>query len=168
MQRVESIILDSLAADPGSPENGQVWFNTTDGEVRIRQGGVTKAIANPATPTQVKSATTDPITSVSDVLVAGMTQTPAAGNYKVSFSTSANLGANSSNADFSIYVNGVQEAESIRQIARGGGATTGHIHNVAISEYLITVAAGSVEIRASVSAGTLSVFQRNMTLTPVP
>lgn len=35
----------SVASDPTSPANGQFWFDTTTGRLRIRAGGVSKSLA---------------------------------------------------------------------------------------------------------------------------
>jgi hypothetical protein len=43
-ERVESIILDGLTADPASPETGEVWCNATEGVVKIRRTGINKVI----------------------------------------------------------------------------------------------------------------------------
>lgn len=36
--------LDSLSSDPTTPPDGGVWYNSTAGEVRVRQGGFTVPI----------------------------------------------------------------------------------------------------------------------------
>jgi len=35
-----------VASDPGSPINGDMWFNTTDGWIKIRVGGVTRRLCH--------------------------------------------------------------------------------------------------------------------------
>jgi hypothetical protein len=40
------IALASLAADPGSPSDGWLWFNSTAGQIRTRLGGITLALAD--------------------------------------------------------------------------------------------------------------------------
>ncbi len=44
-QRVDSIILDPLTADPSSPSDGELWCNSTDNKVRCQEGGVTKDLS---------------------------------------------------------------------------------------------------------------------------
>lgn len=44
--RLVGIILDSLTSDPGSPENGEVWHNSTTNRVKIRLNGVTEIVAH--------------------------------------------------------------------------------------------------------------------------
>lgn len=40
----QGLILDALAADPGTPSDGELWFNDTSKKVRFRTNGITKAI----------------------------------------------------------------------------------------------------------------------------
>lgn len=42
--RVVTLTLDELASDPGSPVDGDVWYNTTADEVRARRNGATVAL----------------------------------------------------------------------------------------------------------------------------
>lgn len=37
---IQNVRLQNLAADPASPADGQVWYNTTTGKLMVRQGGV--------------------------------------------------------------------------------------------------------------------------------
>ncbi len=145
----------------GATDGQSIVWNNSSGEYESGDASITTFSAD--------DGAIDLITSGTDVLVDTMTITPGVGDYLVSFSTSANLGSNNTAADFSIYVNGIQEANSIRSIARGGGATSGHVHGVSIASYKVTgvLTAQAIEIRASVSGGTLSVFERNLTLLAV-
>lgn len=45
--RVESLQFDELSADPSSPVDGQAWYNTTTGELKVRANGAT-VVASPA------------------------------------------------------------------------------------------------------------------------
>jgi hypothetical protein len=40
------LALDGLAADPGTPADGWLWFNAATGQLRTRLGGVTRALAD--------------------------------------------------------------------------------------------------------------------------
>jgi hypothetical protein len=42
---LNTLLLDALTADPGSPVNGQLWFNATEGVFKQRVGGVSTALA---------------------------------------------------------------------------------------------------------------------------
>ncbi len=119
-------------------------------------------------PLTVIATAPDPITSGTDILVDSLTRTPGAGNYLVSAGMTAILSANNSAADFSIYVNGSQVTGSVRPISRGGGSTAGITFPIGYEDFPITgvLAAEDVEIRASVSAGTVTVDERHLTLTP--
>lgn len=44
MLGIESALLDNLAADPGAPESGQLWFNVTDGVIRFFNGSATVSL----------------------------------------------------------------------------------------------------------------------------
>lgn len=44
--RIEGLELDELVADPVSPVDGQVWFNTTLGRVRSRRAGVVVSLTD--------------------------------------------------------------------------------------------------------------------------
>jgi hypothetical protein len=40
------VALDPLAADPGSPSDGWLWFNSASGQMRARLGGITRSLAD--------------------------------------------------------------------------------------------------------------------------
>jgi len=107
--------------------------------------------------------------SATDAVVNTMQLTPGAGDWLVSFSTSVLLGANNSEGQFVIYSNGVAQAASRRRVARAGGSSAGFIQGVAIASFRVTGlgAAQQIDIRAQVSAGTMSIYQRNLTLLKV-
>lgn len=44
--RLVGIILDSISSDPGSPENGESWHNSTENRFKIRLNGVTQTISH--------------------------------------------------------------------------------------------------------------------------
>jgi hypothetical protein len=43
---LESLLLDELSSDPGSPAEGQVWYNTTTDQLKMYEGGTTRVIAD--------------------------------------------------------------------------------------------------------------------------
>ncbi len=137
----------------------------SDGQFFQRSG--TSVIGASLTISQATATSTDTITlAEGTVLVASMTLTPGAGNYMLNFSSSVLLSDNNSSADFSIFVGGVEVAASIRTAARGGGATAGTVFPVGIPGYRITGVGVSdaVEIRGNVDSGTVSIFERNISL----
>ena len=88
-------------------------------------------------------------TSTSDVLMTGLTLTPPAGTYLVSFDTSADRRNNNGEAYFSIYVGGTKQDASERLIKVSvDAAGRNHIIPVSISEYPVTVnGSQAIEIR---------------------
>jgi hypothetical protein len=40
------VALDPLAADPGTPSDGWLWFNSASGQMRARLGGITRSLAD--------------------------------------------------------------------------------------------------------------------------
>lgn len=151
-----AIATKQLAQEGATDGQTMVWNNTLgEWEPQTPNG----------TATQVTSVVLDAIVG-GPTVVALMTQTPGAGTYKVDFSTSIILGSNNSQADFSIFTDGTIEAASVRSVARSGGSTAGIVFPIAISGYVVTVAdAQAIDIRADVDVGTVSIFERNLTLT---
>lgn len=43
---VDDILLDKLSADPGTPVEGQVWYNTTTQEIKYRNAGKSIVLAS--------------------------------------------------------------------------------------------------------------------------
>ena len=41
---IDSLQFDLLAADPGTPAEGQMWYNTTDGKFKVYRGGATEVL----------------------------------------------------------------------------------------------------------------------------
>ncbi len=119
--------------------------------------------ATPATDS-VSDQTLDTIASGDGViLVDSMTLTPGAGNYLVHFETTVTLSANNSEAEFSIFVNGVEVTDSRRQVGRSGGSTAGMVMARSIHARVPGVlAAQAIEIRAGVNAGIVSIFERTL------
>lgn len=123
---------------------------------------------NPVAPTQASATTTSGHTGASDSLVNGMTITLGAGDYKVEFSTSVEVLSNNGAGEFSIYVNGVQVAHTVRHVSRAGGSTSGTQTPLATNAYVTGVlAAQAIEVRAQISSGTLNIFERTMIVTRV-
>lgn len=120
--KTESIELDNLAADPGSPADGRIWYNSTDDRARIRVDGITRDVTAPQL-VQVGSSGTITTTSTTDVIATSMVfTTPPAGAYLIIFSGTAHASTGSNTATMSIYVGGVRQDESER-IVMGSGDT---------------------------------------------
>lgn len=121
----------------------------------------------PIQTTQITSTSNATTTSTSDVLMTTMTATPIAGTYLVMFSAVVQQNAAGDSATISIYVNGTQDANSVRDFAPfdGGALSAGQASCVASVQGVYTVnGSQSIAIQWHVSGGTGTVFQRNMTL----
>lgn len=143
--------------------NGTSWVRLapgTAGQVLQTNG----AGANPSwtfspavTPINVATATTT--TSATDVLMSGMTTTPAAGNYMVWFSGDVSNGTNNTDVYTSIYVGGTQVSGSERYYRRGNQT----ISNSFASMARVTVnGAQAIEGRWRTSGGTASCLNRQL------
>jgi hypothetical protein len=44
--RVDGVLFDNLTADPGTPEEGQVWYNSTDDKVKVYRNGQTVTLVD--------------------------------------------------------------------------------------------------------------------------
>jgi hypothetical protein len=58
--QVEGILFDTLAADPSSPAEGQVWYNTTSALFKIYRGGVVSSFTDAAQLTAHTSSSSNP------------------------------------------------------------------------------------------------------------
>jgi len=101
----------------------------------------------------------DTTTSITDVLIVGMTLTPAAGTYAIIFSTS---GLNSANGAtrmfFNIYSGGALVTHSEREIGVSGGANSA-VHTSAV----VTVnGSEAIEARWRAVAGTNTCHERSL------
>lgn len=111
-------------------------------------------------------------TSGSNVLINGMTLTPVAGTYKVSFSTT--LQSNNTDADIfvSLYANGVQAAHSERecspQFSSGGLGGNPSLSWPIATQALLTVnGSQAIEARWRRSAGTATALERTLIIVRV-
>ncbi len=107
-----------------------------------------------ATPNSISVLTDTSTTSSTDVLMDSMTYTPPAGTWCVIFSTSGSGSQNASDTKVSVYKAGTQLVETRRHLA---GNTDGNL----ITHAIVTVTGSeAVEIRYSVSSGTVTVHER--------
>lgn len=109
-------------------------------------------------------------TSTTDVVMSGMTITPAAGTYLAMFSASGNLVDYDDDGWYSIYVGGTQEAHSERHMGNGfstdmGGNVDFSLHTIA----KVTVnGSQAIDVRyRQAGGGTFAINQRSLTLLPV-
>lgn len=105
-----------------------------------------------------------------DALLTGMTSTPPAGSYFVSFSCDLNSPTAGVVISVSIYVGGVQKSDSLRKIMpfAGGTLTVGNQRVGASTNGVVTVnGSQAIEIRWSASAGAPTAADRTMNLLKV-
>lgn len=103
----------------------------------------------------------------SDVLLTGMTITPVSGTYMVWFSCDVTSPTAGDAISFSIYVGGVQKADSLRKIIpfSGGTLTTGNARGCAATNGVVTVnGSQAIEIRWSSSTGGVTAQNRTMSI----
>jgi hypothetical protein len=107
----------------------------------------------------VDGSTTITTTSLTDVLMTGMTLTPPAGTYLVSFTGDLSHNANGGTIATSIYYNGSKIAASQRDYARGSQPATTSFHSVT----RITVNGSSaIEGRWRTNSATASNYHRTL------
>jgi hypothetical protein len=115
----------------------------------------------------VSSSLATTTTSITDALTDGMSITPRAGIYLVSFSSQfKNVAATPATAlaTFSVYVNGIQIPDSVRKLTSLITAASVELQTV------VTVASGqTIEVKWNIDsvANTLSLGTRTLTLTKV-
>ena len=119
---------------------------------------------------EINATTLDTSLSITPVVMAGMTVTPGAGTYIVFFSAAITSVLSGSTITISLFINGVQKADSVRIIspyAGGSSSATSAIGAISING-LVTVAAGqAVDIRWSRSGGNATVAARTLNLIQV-
>lgn len=146
----EKIFNATVGAPLSADANGQLVSGTSNTEV--------SATANTTT------------TSTTDVLLNAMTITPVAGTYMVLFSTSMSASTGNQTTQFSIYVGGVQKADSVRLSNPGNatgllGLTFTPGEEVAGTQGVVTVnGSQAIAIEYHTSAGTATVHQRTLNI----
>jgi hypothetical protein len=58
--RIDTLELDVLTADPGSPVDGNIWYNSTENRFKIRRNGATQALSDLVELTNHTGSTTNP------------------------------------------------------------------------------------------------------------
>lgn len=129
------------------------------------------SIASP-TPSASEASSTASATSATgaDALMTGMTLTPLQGRYLVWFSCDLNSAAAGDVVSVSIYVGGVQKADSLRKIMpfAGGTLTSGSQRVGVATNGIVTVnGAQAIEIRWSTSAGAPTAAGRTLNILQV-
>lgn len=148
--------------DTADTVNGTIKY--TGSELQGRQGGAWVVLSQ--SPTYISATATVTTTSATFGVVGSMTTTPVAGTYKLDFTCSAGLSANTSTADFGVFIAGVEKASCRRTIGTGSNAAVQS--SVAISTVVTLNGAQvlTIQFRENNSA-TLTVYAREMILTPI-
>lgn len=119
---------------------------------------------------QEASSTASASAPGTDTLLAGMTLTPLPGQYLTWFSCDLNSAAAGDVVSISIYVGGVQKADSLRKtMPFAGGTLTSGSQRVGIATNGIVTVNGSqaIEIRWSTSAGAPTAAARTLNILKV-
>lgn len=107
-------------------------------------------------------------TSATDVLIGSMTLTPAAGTYTAQFQTSLQSNSNNANIFVSIWVGGVQSAEtevSATPQIQGGVTPSLNLHIPITTSTSVTVnGAQAIEARWRTTAGTATALNRVLSI----
>lgn len=146
-------------ADPASPDEGDLWYNSTDDVMRFYDGS---AVQDWPVDVQQATATADTtITATTDTLINSMTITPGAGNYLVIFTASAATSGLFVEFYYSIYVGGVQVAHTERE------TETNFEDAFATHAWVTSVGAtDAIEVRGrnSAPAQTATIHERTLTV----
>lgn len=158
------LALSVTASDVGKvalqTDNDSLWILTDD------TGPTWKSLAGVSDPpdaTLAEATVTAQDTSQVDVLVPGMTLTPAAGTYLVSFTGSLQASLSQTFIYTSIYVDGVQVAASERDFRRPGNVGAGF---ACVAKVTVN-GAQAVEGRWRTTQGTMSMFERTLSVLEV-
>lgn len=105
-------------------------------------------------------------TSTTDVLMNAMTLTPVAGTYLAFFSTYVDHSAQSVAVSVSIYVGGVQDAESVRApVPRFNALGANSLSPCVATNALVTVnGSQAIEARWKTASGTATAHQRTLNI----
>lgn len=117
----------------------------------------------------ITSTTTTSTTSATFILMNGMTTTPSAGTYIVTFSSSGNNSVITANANYAIYIDSTIVQESNRYFGWIGGLVTNEINMVMHTQCIATVnGLQTIQIRWRTGiSSTFTAYERSMILIKV-
>ena len=154
-----SVTSDDVGKVARQLDNNSFWVLTSDTPTWTPVAGV----SDPPDATLAEATVTAQDTSQVDVLVPGMTLTPAAGTYLVSFTGSLQASLSQTFIYTSIYVDGVQVAASERDFRRPGNVGAGF---TCVAKVTVN-GAQAVEGRWRTTQGTMSMFERTLSVLEV-
>ena len=108
-----------------------------------------------------------PTTSASYELMDSMTITPAAGTYRVHFSTSWENTNNGTTSLMAIHYGGTIESSSIRRMVIGGQAQTDRVEVAATTAKVTVNGAQAITLEWNTSNGTTTAYERSLVITRV-
>lgn len=132
-------------------DNSSNGFAATDVQAAIEESTYNLTDGEVSATNQITAGTG------SDALMSGMTFTPVAGSYLVWFSTDINSSTAGAVTSVSIFVGGVQKADSLRKVQPFDGGALSQLAGrgaVAINGKVTVNGSQAVEIRWSASNGT--------------
>ena len=109
--------------------------------------------------TNVQTGVTNITNSAVDTVIPGMTITPPAGRYRVSFTSTASNTNNGNTVTFTIYVNGASIVSTVTQVYIP--ANNARVSVSCETEVSVT-GTQAIDVRWSTSANSASVFGRNL------
>lgn len=140
-------------------DNSTNGFTSTDVQAAIEEA------AHNLAELEASATATATTSSGTDAILTSMTLTPIAGTYMVWFSCDVTSPTAGAAISFSIYVGGVQKADSLRKIIpfSGGTLTSGNARAVAATNGVVTVnGSQAITIEWSTSAGTMTAGARTL------
>ena len=152
--------------------NGVTAINLTDTGIAASNAGAplsinsSQVIVPGITNSEASSTTTITTTSTTDVLMTGMTLTPAAGTYLVMFSSWFTHNSAGDTITVSIYNAATQKADSVRTITPFQSGGFGAAQNLALSTQGVVTVNGSqaITIQWHTNGGTATANQRTMNI----
>lgn len=142
-------------------DNSTDGFTATDVQAAIEEAG------HKLTVIQLSDSTLNTTTLATFSAMTGMSTTPAAGTYLVTFNTSVSSPTAGAIASFAIYVGGTQDAGSVSRAAPldgGVGATPPAIGNVTCIGTAVVNGSQAIAAQWASSSGTMTITVKRMTL----
>lgn len=141
--------------------------NSTNGFISTNVQAAIEEVSFISSTTEVSATASATAGTGADALLTGMTITPVAGTYIVWFSCDLNSPTAGVVISVSIYVGGVQKADSLRKVMpfAGGTLTSGSQRvGVATNGQVVVNGSQAIEIRWSASSGSPTAAARTLNI----